>query len=194
RVQLGRVMLNLVDTAGIRETGDEVERLGVERSLEALKRAGLILAVFDGSKEPDDGDSELLSRLSDLSGVKIAVMNKSDLGGSAKAPEGFEHIVRLSAKTGEGVGELKELIEELFAGEKLDYDSQAVVMSARQNASVTRALGYVTTALEALKAGATDDTAGLELEEALSELSELDGRRVTEEIVDGIFHRFCVGK
>ena len=67
-------------------------------------------------------------------------------------------------------------------------------MSARQNALVTRALGFVTTALEALKAGATDDTAGLELEEALSELSELDGRRVSEEIVDGIFHRFCVGK
>lgn len=193
-VRLGRVMLRLIDTAGIRETGDEVERLGVERSLEALKRAGLILAVFDGSEEPDDGDRALLSRLSDLPGVKIAVMNKSDLGGPARAPEGFEYTVRLSAKTGEGVGELKELIEELFAGEKLDYDSQAVVMSARQNASVTRALGFVTTALEALKAGATDDTAGLELEEALSELSELDGRRVSEEIVDGIFHRFCVGK
>ena len=101
----------------------------------------------------------------------------------------------VSAKTGEGIDRLRSAIEDLFRIGDIDkLASNATVLSARQNASVTRALGYVSSALNALESGLTPDTAGLELESALTELSELDGRRVTEEIVDGIFHRFCVGK
>lgn len=192
-VQLGRVRLRLVDTAGIRETDDIVEKLGVDRSIKALNEAELILTVFDGSVELDDEDRELIEMVDKLSAVKIAVLNKSDIGQSARSP--FDNFVNISAKTGDGAEALKKLIEDVFVSADIErLASNAVVLSARQNASVTKALEYVKSAIRALANGITPDTVGFELEAALSEISELDGRRVTEEIVDGIFHRFCVGK
>ena len=192
-IHVGHVMLRLVDTAGIHETNDEVEQIGVDRSIKALEEAELILAVFDGSEKLDKEDEELISKLRKYSATKLGIINKSDLGGNTPLP--FDRVLKISAKTGEGIEELKKEIENLFAVGDIDkLASNAAVLSARQNASVARALGYITSALETLKSGLTPDTAGLELESALSELSELDGRKVSEEIVDGIFHRFCVGK
>ena len=192
-VNVGRVLLRLSDTAGIHETTDVVEKLGVDRSLEAMKNARLIIAVFDGSAELDDDDKSLIKLISESPAEKIAVINKSDLG-TVPSPD-FEHTIKLSARTGEGIDELVKTIEELFAIGDLDKLSEkAVVLSARQNSSVIRTLAYVTSALDALDRGVPPDTVGLDLESALTEISELDGRRVTEEIVDGIFHRFCVGK
>lgn len=192
-VRVGHVTLRLVDTAGIHETNDEVERIGVDRSIKALEEAELILAVFDGSEKLNAEDKALIERLAGYKAVKLGVINKSDLGTELNLP--FDRTVTLSAKTGDGIDELKSAIEDLFRVGDIDkLASNAAVLSARQNASVTRALNYVSSALESLEGGQTPDTAGLELESALTELSELDGRRVTEEIVDGIFHRFCVGK
>lgn len=191
-VHVGSVLLRLVDTAGIHDTSDVVEKLGVDRSLEAIDRAELILAVFDGSKELDFEDFELIERLKASKAVKLAVVNKSDIA-SIPSPA-FDHVIRISAKNGDGIEELKTRIEQLFAVELDRLASDAVVLSARQNASVSCALAYVSSALDALKSGIPTDTVGLDLEAALTELSELDGRRVTEEIVDAIFHRFCVGK
>lgn len=192
-VRVGHVMLRLVDTAGIHETNDEVERIGVDRSLAALGEAELILAVFDGSEKLNAEDNALIEKLAGYKAVKLGVINKSDLGAEIILP--FDRTVTVSAKTGEGIDRLRSAIEDLFRIGDIDkLASNATVLSARQNASVTRTLGYVSSALNALESGLTPDTAGLELESALTELSELDGRRVTEEIVDGIFHRFCVGK
>ena len=192
-VRVGHVMLRLVDTAGIHETNDEVERIGVDRSLAALDEAELILAVFDGSEKLSSEDEALIEKLSGYKAAKLGVINKSDLGAELTLP--FDRTVTISAKTGDGIDRLRSAIEDIFRVGDIDkLASNATVLSARQNASVTRALGYVSSALNALEGGLTPDTAGLELESALTELSELDGRRVTEEIVDGIFHRFCVGK
>lgn len=192
-IRLGHVMLRLVDTAGIHETEDAVEKIGVDRSLGALEGAELILAVFDGSESLDGEDEALISLLEKYPAVKLGIINKSDLGKIPSLP--FEHTVSISAKTGDGIGELKKMIENLFAVGDIDrLAANAVILSARQNASVTRALRFTESALGALENGFSPDTVGLELESALCELSELDGRRVSEEIVDGIFHRFCVGK
>ena len=110
----------------------------------------------------------------------------------------FAHIISVSAECSDavrsGVDELKNLICSLYVEGEIDYNNRAVITNARQNAAVTRALECVKAAKQTLTAGLTSDMAGLDLEAALSELSELDGRRVTEDIVDGIFHRFCVGK
>lgn len=191
-VHIGSVLLRLVDTAGIHSTTDVVEKLGVDRSLEALERAELVLAVFDGSKELEREDHELIELIKKSKAVKLAVVNKSDIAMLA-APD-FDRVLHISAKTGDGIEELKQQIEQIFAVELDKMAADAVVLSARQNSSVTKTLGYVSSALDALHGGASPDTVGFELEAALTELSELDGRRVSEEIVDGIFHRFCVGK
>lgn len=202
-VQCGRIILRLCDTAGIRETEDRVERIGVERSLNALDGAELVLAVFDLSSELDGEDRELLERLKTVGATKIAVFNKSDLAKKLDteqiiASELFTHCVTVNASAADneqnGVEGLKDLITSLYIEGAIDYSSTAVITNARQNSAVTRALRCVDSAREALGSGLSSDTAGFDLEEALTELSELDGRRVTEEIVDAIFHRFCVGK
>ncbi len=203
-VPCGKILLRLCDTAGIHATDDRVERIGVERSLEKLLKAELILAVFDMSKELENEDFELLSKLKEKTdAVRIAVLNKNDLPSKLdvsilKKMDIFSRLISVSAECGDaaksGVEDLKNLICALFVEGEIDYNKQAVITNARQNASVTRALEYVKSAKQTLSSGLTSDMAGLDLEAALSELSELDGRRVTEDIVDGIFHRFCVGK
>ncbi len=201
-VHCGRVMLRLTDTAGVRESDDAVERIGVERSLEAVRGAEIVLAVFDTSCEFDGEDEALLSLLDGVDAVKVAILNKNDLAAkfdTAKLDShGFSHTLWISAASTDaaknGVTALTKLIESMYVTGEVDYNTRAVVTNARQNASVTRALEYVRSAKAQLMSGLTSDMAGLELESALCELSELDGRKVTEEIVDGIFHRFCVGK
>ena len=163
-----------------------------------------MLAVFDASGDIDDDDRAILERLSGTDCVKIALINKTDAADADGIGEcescvmssgaGFECAVRISAKSGDGIDTLSARIEELYSGGKIDYDTAAVLVNARQNASVTKASECIARALRRLRGGSESDTIGFELEEALCELGELDGRRVSEEIVDGIFHHFCVGK
>ncbi len=223
-VPVGRILLRLVDTAGIRGTGadaagggnggdggsrpDAVEEIGIARSLEQLARAELILAVFDASRAPDEEDRAFFRALSRISAKKIAIFNKCDLvseeakqGGmppafSAKgfAPEAFDALLFLSAKTGEGIDKLKETIEGFFIEGKIDYRTDAILSSARQRAALIRAAEALGRAVSALDSGFTQDVAGLDMEEAMAALGETDGRTVSADIVDSIFHRFCVGK
>ena len=196
-VQVGRVTLRLTDTAGLRESEDIIEQIGVERSLAALSAAELVLAVFDGAESLTEEDMELLSRLASCDAPKIAILNKSDLGAAdaIDLPEGlFAHTCAVSAQTGEGMEALRQVIEGLFVSGEIDYDSTAILANARQKGALDRALAGVRAALGALWSGFTPDVAGLDLEEAMAALSEADGRAVSADIVDAIFHRFCVGK
>ena len=198
----GRVMLHLCDTAGIRESDDTVERIGVEKSIKMMDTAELILAIFDLSREIDTEDTAIIEKLAALDCAKIAVLNKSDLEAKFDAAAldkcGFLKKITVCAANEDdsvnGISTLKEAIEALYIEGDIDYNTSAVITNARQNAAVSRTLDYVRSAVNELSSGSTADTAGFDLEAALTELSELDGRRVTEEIVDAIFHRFCVGK
>lgn len=194
-VNVGRLLLRIADTAGIRSSDDPIETIGVQRSLEELEKAELVLAVFD-NRAFDDEDRALCARLKTYSGPIIAVFNKKDLG-EADFPEidvSFASSVRISAKTGEGIEELKQTLEALFFSGQISYDTQAMVANARQYAAVCAAHQHISDALKALEAGYSQDIAGLDMEQALTALGELDGREVSEGIVDSIFHRFCVGK
>ena len=193
RCAVGRVMLNLCDTAGVHESDDRVEMLGMERSRRRAAECELALAVIDASRPLDADDRALLCSLDPEK--TVVVLNKSDLP-SAVAPadlSGFGRAVRLSCLTGEGVDELKSLIERLFVTGEIDF-TRPVLTNARQKAALERADGFLAAALDALRAGATPDVAGLDLELAAGALGEADGRAVSEEVVNGIFSRFCVGK
>lgn len=195
---VGRVLLRLCDTAGIHETDDAVERLGVARAMEKLRDAALVLAVFDGSEMLTDADQTLLAQLAaDKHGTAIAILNKKDLGAPCRFafPEGlFADVLSLSCKSGEGMDTLTEVINKLFVDDTLDYDHCAILTNARQASNAAHAEECIRRAIAALESGMTQDVAGMDLEEALTHLGELDGRQVTEEIVNDIFHRFCVGK
>ena len=193
-VSLGGVTLRLCDTAGLRDTEDEIEAIGVKRSREKIGEAGLVLAVFDGSRPLTDGDLKLIASLREKDTPYLILLNKADLGVRAALPPDLPEPVVLSTLTGEGVETLTERIASLFIEEKIDYDTTPILAEARQYAAATRAKESLVSASKALRAGFTQDVAGLDLEAALAALDEMDGRGAAEEITDRIFSRFCVGK
>ncbi len=200
RLTLGKVSLKLIDTAGIRgaERADAIEKIGIERSLSAIERAELIIAVFDGSREFDENDRALLSSIKASSAVKIALINKNDLSKkfTCDALSDFSEVISISAKeeAAESKDAVTAAINKLFIDEGLTIGQDAIVLSARQNAALISAKAYTDSAAAALERGEFADAAASEIELALGKISELDGRAVAEEVVSEIFSRFCVGK
>ncbi|MBQ6540038.1 MAG: tRNA uridine-5-carboxymethylaminomethyl(34) synthesis GTPase MnmE [Oscillospiraceae bacterium] len=190
---VGGVVLRLADTAGLRKTEDTVERLGVRRAREAAETARLVIAVFDGSEPitPDDRDVIEAAKTAEYS---VAVINKTDIRQPLfDAPEGFDRVCRLSAKTGEGLEGFGSAVKELF-GENAAAVPGEILTNARQAEAVGRALDAVRQAKEALAAGMTPDAVLSVAEAACAALGELTGRSVKDDIITDIFSRFCVGK
>ncbi len=194
KVRLDHVLLRLIDTAGIRETCDSVERQGVERSRAAARQASLALLVLDGSAPLDEADEAAIAVAKTVPHLLVAV-NKSDLPRQidiGRLADRFDNVVSLSARTGEGLDTLTDAIEALFpAGTEVQGQ---MLTNARQADAVSRALAAVQSARAALRIGMTPDAVLTDAEAALAALGELNGRSVREDLVSTIFSRFCVGK
>ena len=196
---LGRVTLLLCDTAGLRETNDKVEMIGIDRTKNAILTAELVLAVFDLTRGITAEDKALVAELAKSGACKVAVLNKcdkktADEGVPSEISENFENVVTVSALTGEGFDDLVRKVEELFDCGKTNLLSDAVIWDARRYSAVVRSTGCLEKACEALEIGLPFDLASSDLEEAMELLGELDGRGVSEDIVTEIFSHFCVGK
>ena len=191
-VAIGDITLRLADTAGIHETEDTVESIGVRLAKERIETSQLVLAVFDSTLPLDNEDTELLEAVKNKN--TIVIINKTDLESviDNKAFEGMR-AVEISAKQGKGYDELKEAIIEISGTAELSADS-AVLIGERQRACAERALDGVGEAISALETGCTMDAVGVCIDDAISALFELTGKRVTNEVTDEIFRRFCVGK
>ena len=191
---LGGVLLRLIDTAGLRETGDPVERLGVERSRAAMEGAGLIFVVLDMSRPATEEDVALLREAVSLAPT-IIVENKTDLPRLLEWTEELDitGAAPVSAKTGAGLEELGELVSAAFPQDPAETGGD-LLTNARQAQAAERALESVRRAGEALGAGVTPDALLTDVEEALGALGELTGRSVREDVTARIFERFCVGK
>ncbi len=195
--KLGRVILRLSDTAGLRESEDRVEKIGIDRARVAARDAELILAVFDGSRPPDVEDREFVSYLSSLNGVKIAVINKQDLGFCSELDgllDGMDAVCHVSAEKGEGFDILESAVEALYIDRNLDMGNDAIISNARQMAAVASAMEALEIAIEAIEGDLPLEICCAEVENSMSALGELDGRTVSEDIVSRIFANFCVGK
>ena len=193
-VRVGNVVLRLADTAGIRESDDLVESIGVDMAKTRIERATLILAVFDGSESLDQSDKEILDLCKDRD--VIGIVNKSDLPSKAdidylKAT--LSEVVFISAKEGEGEEELTKAIEEALGTDKIDT-SQAMITTERQRVCTEKALSCLEEALDALNIGMTMDAINVCIESAVEALLELTGKKAREAVVDEVFSQFCVGK
>ena len=195
---LGGVTLLLSDTAGIRQTEDKVESIGIERALGELDAAELVLAVFDCSDSLDGDDLSLIKKIKDTGKTCIALMNKSDLCAvsdtEAVIEREFERCVKVCANTGEGFFELGKTVESLFIDGSIDVDNDAIVAGARQHASLVLAYEALTASVDELCAGTSLDLCCMGIETAMSHIGFVDGREIGEEIVSEIFSKFCVGK
>jgi tRNA modification GTPase len=195
KLHIGNILLRLVDTAGIRDAGDEVERLGVERSLKAVEEADLVIAVFDGSRSLDEDDLAVLA-LAKRAKRRIAVINKCDLDMKIDAytvKAGLGDAIFLSAQTGDGLGELDRKVESLFGG-RVPVPAGEIITNPRQAEAIRRAVDCLCAAREALQESITPDAVLTDIETALLALGEVTGRTIREDIVGRIFERFCVGK
>lgn len=191
---LGGVLLRLTDTAGLREAGGEVERLGVRRALQAAEGSDLVIAVFDGAEPLSERDEETLA-VARRARRAVAVVNKSDLHrrlDTARLPDCFEHVVSISARTGRGLDALAAAVREMFPAP--EAPAGEILTNARQADAVGRALVSLRAARDAMREGVTPDAVLTEAEQAQQALGELSGRSVTDDVTDRIFSRFCVGK
>ena len=191
-VMLGSTRLRLIDTAGIRETEDKIEAIGVERSKAAVENADLVLFVCDGSQPLTDEDKEVINVCLDAENA-IALINKSDLGSAVEPSDlPFMQVIHISTKTGEGLDLLADAVDVMFAGETPCDGS--ILTNPRQFDAIRRAYEAMLSALQALKLGQTPDAVLTDVEAAMEAMGEVTGRTVREDITARIFERFCVGK
>ena len=191
KLKIGSVLLKLIDTAGIRETADEVERLGVERSRRAMESAELVIAVIDGSGSLSDEDYEII-REAEKAPHGIIVLSKNDLGISAVLPETALNAVSVSAVTGDGLDGLERAISDMFPLPSVPAGE--ILTNVRHAQAISSALEYIRAAIDAMENGLTPDIILTESEGAMQALGELTGRTVREDVTNRIFSRFCVGK
>ena len=194
-VELGGLPVRLTDTAGLRNSDDPVEQLGVARSREAMEASMLLMVVWDSSAPVTEEDAALLEQAMALAPT-ILVWSKTDLPG-APIPflnlEQIPPVVELSAKTGAGLDQLEQAVAALFPKDDSQPYGQ-LLTNQRQEEAARRARDSVCRARKALEAGVTPDALLTDVEEALSALGELTGQSVREDITNRIFARFCVGK
>ena len=193
-VLLAGVPLRLADTAGIRDTDDPVESIGVQAAKRRLESAQLVLAVFDSSQSLEKEDWELMDSLQGVPAV--AIVNKTDLPTQMDVGEiqrRFEKTVFLSAATGEGLEELEQALSEILDTKEF-HPEEGVLFTQRQRADAQTALDSLREGEQAMALGMTLDAVTVCVEDALNALSALTGEQVSEEIVDRVFEEFCVGK
>ena len=191
-VMLGATRLRLIDTAGIRQTEDRIEAIGVERSKQAVENADLVLFVCDGSQPLTDDDREVIDVCLENENA-IALINKSDLG-SVVTPSDlpFMQVISVCTKTGMGLEQLADAVDVMFAND-MPCDG-SILTNPRQFDAIRRAYEAMLAALQGLKLGQTPDAVLTDVEAAMEAMGEVTGNTVREDITARIFERFCVGK
>ena len=191
-VMLGSTRIRLIDTAGIRETEDMIEAMGVERSKKALEEADLVIYICDGSQPLTEEDHAVIDVCMDAENA-VALINKADLGQVVVPSElPFTTIIPVCVKSGDGLSLLADVVDEMFASSTPCDGS--ILTNARQYDAIRRAYESMLSAMKGLKAGLTPDAVLTDVEEAMEAMGEVTGATVREDITTRIFERFCVGK
>lgn len=192
KIRMGSLVLRLMDTAGIRDTQDTVEQLGVERALEAAKDADLALVVIDGSQPLTEEDHRAMAAARAARNA-ICILSKSDLPQQITPQQlDFPVILPISSVTGDGLEALTPAVERIFASDA-PCDG-TLLTNLRHETAIRIARDAISRTLESLDSGATPDAVLLDVEEALEAIAGLTGQSMREDITNDIFSRFCVGK
>ena len=197
-LSLNGILLNLIDTAGIRNTEDAVEKIGVERAKEKAAQADLVIYVVDSSSEIDENDREIMKVLSEKK--TIVLLNKSDLPPVTTAEQLREFvgpsspILTVSALEHTGLERLAEQIRELFYNGKITFNDEVYITNARQKTSLIETRGSLEKVLQSIEDGMPEDFYSIDLMEAYASLGKIIGESVGEDLINEIFGRFCMGK
>ena len=196
-VTVNGIPLKLVDTAGIRQASDEVEKIGVEKSIKQAEEADLIIAIFDSSKELTEEDLGILKLIQKRQ--SIILLNKSDLNSVIKEQDErlknvTKNILKISALNKTGIEELYEKISEMFNLNEINFDTEILITNIRHKNIISKALENVKKANEALNINMPIDIITIYIKDVLEDLGEITGEVVTEDVINEIFSKFCLGK
>ncbi len=196
QIQIGGIGLNVIDTAGIRDTEDIVEKIGVNKSREYIEKADLIIYVVDSSTELDENDQEIIEAIQDKKA--IVLLNKSDLDAKTDAAILRERldkpILSISAKNNTGIHELEKLIEEMFFSGKLSFNDEVYITNIRQKNALAEAESSLKMVLQSIDDGMPEDFFTIDMMNAYEVLGTIIGESVGEDLVNEIFSKFCMGK
>lgn len=195
-VNINGITLKLIDTAGIRNTENEVEKIGIEKSRKIAKEADLIILIIDGSKDLTSEDDEILDEVNPKK--TIIILNKMDLEQKVDINTGkinnFSNVIKISALKKEGIDDLYEKITELFNLNEINVDNDIVITNERHKIQIQKAINNLKNAKESLENNMPIDIVSIGLKGILTDLGEITGEEASEEIINEIFSRFCLGK
>ena len=196
-VTINGIPLKLVDTAGIRKAKDEVEKIGISKSREIAKEADLIIAIFDSSKDLTDEDIEILNL---IKGKKVIILlNKIDLNSKidendSRLLDVSRDIIKVSALNNLGIDKLYEKITDLFNLDQINLDNEVLITNLRQKNLITRAIEHIQVTKNTMSNNMPLDIVAISIKEILEDLGSITGDEVSEDIIDEIFSKFCLGK
>ena len=191
-INLNGLLLNLIDTAGVRKTDNLVEKIGVEKTIELIDKVDLVILVLNNNEELSEDDKKLLELTNNK--TRIIVLNKIDLDKKINLPKGLKNVIETSMLEDKGIELLKKEIERLYKLEKIKTKDQTYLSNTRQLSLAKRALEELSDAEKALKNKVPIDMIEIDLKKSLETLGEIIGLNYQEEIIDNLFKNFCVGK
>lgn len=202
RINIGNIILNLSDTAGIRKTDDFVEKIGVKRSIEKIDEADLVIYLLNVESDIDDEDKEILSKIQNKGIKLITVINKIDKGQKLKFDSildelkrfGVNEVIKMSVLNNEGIDELKNKIEEIFNTNDLDFENELIITNERHRDLLNKSKEYLEVAKKEIEDNEPIDIVSIVIKNATKSLGEIIGADVNQDIVNKIFEKFCLGK
>lgn len=202
RINIGNIILNLSDTAGIRKTDDFVEKIGVKRSIEKIDEADLVIYLLNVESDIDDEDKEILSKIQNKGIKLVTVINKIDKGQKLKFDSildelkqfGVNEVIKMSVLNNEGIDELKNKIEEIFNTNDLDFENELIITNERHRDLLNKSKEYLEIAKKEIEDNEPIDIVSIVIKNATKSLGEIIGADVNQDIVNKIFEKFCLGK
>lgn len=202
RINIGNIILNLSDTAGIRKTDDFVEKIGVKRSIEKIDEADLVIYLLNVESDIDDEDKEILSKIQNKGIKLITVINKIDKEQKLKFDDildelkrfGINEVIKMSVLNNEGIDELKNKIEEIFNTNDLDFENELIITNERHRDLLNKSKEYLEIAKKEIENNEPIDIVSIVIKNATKSLGEIIGADVNQDIVNKIFEKFCLGK
>lgn len=202
RINIGNIILNLSDTAGIRKTDDFVEKIGVKRSIEKIDEADLVIYLLNVESDIDDEDKEILSKIQNKGIKLITAINKTDKGQKLKFDSildelkrfGVNEVIKMSVLNNEGIDELKNKIEEIFNTNDLDFENELIITNERHRDLLNKSKEYLEIAKKEIENNEPIDIVSIVIKNATKSLGEIIGADVNQDIVNKIFEKFCLGK
>ena len=196
-ININGVPLKIVDTAGIRETEDKIEKIGVNKALDLIEEADLIIAIFDNSKKLEEEDFKILDLIKNR--PSIILLNKSDLSKKNTQTTNYmsnmkKTVIETSMKTKMGLEELYSTISEMFINNEIDLNDEIIITNVRHKNQIHKAIENINRAIEQINKNMTIDIVAICIREVLEDLGEIVGSNVSEDIINKIFSKFCLGK